>query len=320
MIKKILASILLLFVLLGLLFYAGPRVEVDTTLHPVTLPQDLEGYLRESEAKFSDMVPGAEKTIIWAGELGQKTPLSVLYLHGFSATRQETAPLSDNVAKKLGANLYYPRVTGHGRSGAAMAETTVNDWINDSHEALAIAQELGEKVIVIGVSTGGTGATWLATQADSENVLAFVLISPNFAPHDPSAEIMTGPWGEQMANLLIGPERSWEPDNELQGKYWTNRYPTKALLPMMAFVQLVRELDLEAVKQPMLVIYSPNDQVISPSMVEETFARFGSTNKKLIPIEKSQDPSNHVLAGDIIAPNDTPQIEQMILEFVSPLR
>lgn len=55
-------------------------------------------------------------------------------------------------------------------------------------------------------------------------------------------------------------------------------------------------------------------------MVEETFARFGSTNKKLIPIEKSQNPSNHVLAGDILAPNDTPKIEEMILDFVSPLR
>ena len=156
MIKKILGSIIMLFVLLGIVFYAGPRVEVDTTLQPINLPQDLEGYLRESEAKFSDIVPGTEKTIIWASEPGQKTPLSIRYLHGFSATRQEVAPLSDNLAAKLGANLYYPRVTGHGRSEAAMAETTVNDWINDSHEALLMAQEVGEKVIVIGEDVAGT--------------------------------------------------------------------------------------------------------------------------------------------------------------------
>ncbi|MGB0389360.1 MAG: alpha/beta hydrolase [Ardenticatenaceae bacterium] len=319
MIRKILLGVVVLLVVLGILFFAGPRVEVDTTLHPVELPQDLDAYLRESEAKFSDIVPGAEKTIIWAGEPGQKTPLSIVYLHGFSATRQETAPLSDNLAAKLGANLYYPRVTGHGRSGAAMAETTVNDWINDSHEALSIAQKLGEQVIVIGVSTGGTAATWLSTQPDREDVLAFVLISPNFAPRDPSAEIIIGPWGEQIATMLIGPERSWEPINEQQGKYWTHRYPTKAVLPMIAFVKVVREMELEAVKQPLLVIYSPNDQVINPTMVEETFARFGSANKKLIPIEEPQASDNHVLAGDIVAANDTPQIEKMILDFVSSL-
>jgi hypothetical protein len=39
-------------------------------------------------------VPGAEKKIIWAGEAAQKTPLSIVYLHGFSATRQERAPQS----------------------------------------------------------------------------------------------------------------------------------------------------------------------------------------------------------------------------------
>ena len=73
-----------------------------------------------------------------------------------------------------------------------MAETTVNDWANDNYEALAIGRELGEKVIVIGVSTGGTAATWLSMQPESEDVLAFVLISPNFGPKDLSAELIIG--------------------------------------------------------------------------------------------------------------------------------
>ncbi len=89
---------------------------------------------------------------------------------------------------------------------------------------------------------------------------------------------------------------------------------------MMAFVKLVRESNLEAIEHPVLVIYSPNDQVINPTLVEESFARFGSANKKLIPIQEPEDPDNHVLAGDILAPNDTAKIEQMILDFVSPLR
>ena len=156
-------------------------------------------------------------------------------------------------------------------------------------------------------------------QPESEDVLAFALISPNFGPKDLSAELIIGPWGEQIANLVIGPERSWEPINEQQGKYWATRYPSKALLPMMAFVKIVREMELEAVKQPMLVIYSPNDQVVNAPLIEEMFGRFGSTSKKLIPIEESEAPDNHVLAGDIVAPNDTPKVEDMIMDFISSL-
>jgi len=107
-------------------FLSGPRVAIDTTLQPVTLPADLDQYLTAAEARFSDITPGTEKTIVWAGEVGRRTPLSIVYLHGFSATRQETVPLPAQVAARLQANLFATRFTGHGRSGAAMLEGSVN--------------------------------------------------------------------------------------------------------------------------------------------------------------------------------------------------
>ncbi|MEJ2746635.1 MAG: alpha/beta fold hydrolase, partial [Anaerolineae bacterium] len=213
--------VLAFIVFIIVVFLAGPRVKVDTTLRPLTLPPDLDQYLAEAEARFDDIVPQAEKTIIWAGEPGQKTNLSIVYLHGFSATRQETAPLSDKLAAALGANLFYTRFTGHGRTGPALGQATVNDWLNDTIEALEIGRRIGEKVIIIGVSTGGTAATWLATQPHLDDVLALILISPNFAPADSHSEILTWPWGEQIARLVLGSESEWEPVNELHGLYWT---------------------------------------------------------------------------------------------------
>jgi esterase/lipase len=64
---------------------------------------------------------------VWANPDKTKTPCAIVYLHGFSATRQETAPLSDLVAAQLGAYLYYTRLAGHGRGGEAMAEPYAND-------------------------------------------------------------------------------------------------------------------------------------------------------------------------------------------------
>jgi pimeloyl-ACP methyl ester carboxylesterase len=241
-------------VIVVVVFLAGPRVKVDTTLRPFPLPDDLDTYLAESENRFDDIRPNTEKTIIWAGQPGQKTAVSIIYLHGFSATRQETAPLSDKLAAELGANLFYTRFTGHGRIGRALAEATVNDWLNDTMEALAIGRRLGERVIVIGVSTGATAATWLAAQPDLDDVLAFIFISPNYGPYDRSADILAWPWGEQIAIALIGPERNWEPSNEAHGRYWTLRYPTKALLPMIGLVKLTRQTDLSRIIRPILVI------------------------------------------------------------------
>ena len=297
-------------------FLVGPRVKIDTTLRPLTLPPDLDQYLAESEGRFDDIVPNTEKTIIWAGEPGQKTTVSIIYLHGFSATRQETAPLSDKVAAELGANLFYTRFTGHGRTGQAMAEATVNDWLNDTMEALAIGRRIGDKVIVIGVSTGATAAVWLAAQPDLNDVLAFVLISPNFAPHDRLAAILTWPWGEQIAKAFIGPERNWEPSSEEHGRYWTLHYPTKALLPMMGLVKLVSQTDLSRITRPVLIIYSPQDEVVNPRRAEAAFAQMSQADKQIIAITRTANESNHVLVGDITAPDKTDGIAAMILKFV----
>jgi esterase/lipase len=310
---------LLAFFALGfIVLLAGPRVKIDTTIRPFTLPDDLDQYLAEAESQFDDIRPNTEKTIIWANEPGQKTAVSIIYLHGFTATRQETAPLSDRLAVELGANLFYTRFTGHGRTGQALAEATVNHWLNDTMEALAIGRRLGERVIVVGVSTGATAATWLAAQPDLDDLLAFILISPNYAPYDRSAVILTWPWGKQIATAVIGPERDWEPSNEEHGRYWTPRYPTKALLPMMGLVKLVRQTHLALITRPILVIYSPQDQVIDPRSIETTFARMGQADKQIIAVTRNDGESNHVLAGDITAPDKTDEIMQMAFDFIRP--
>jgi hypothetical protein len=88
--SKLVVYLIILFVGIIVLFLAGPRVPIDQRIRPITLPDDLDNYLAASEARFTDIRPGTEKTIVWANPSEKdKTPVSIVYLHGFSATRQE---------------------------------------------------------------------------------------------------------------------------------------------------------------------------------------------------------------------------------------
>jgi esterase/lipase len=89
---------------------------------------------------------------------------------------------------------------------------------------------------------------------------------------------------------------------------------------MMGLVKFVRDSDLESIKKPVLVIYSPNDQVVNSEEVERGYARIGSDIKEIQPIADSGNPENHVLAGDILAPNNTEAVKNLILDFISRLQ
>lgn len=314
--------IILIVIIVFSLFLLGPRVPVDPHIRTFEIPnlEELDNYLRLSEQCFADIIPGTEKTVIWADPANkQKTPVSIVYIHGFSASRQETAPLSERIAKELGANLFYTRLTGHGRGGTAMAEASVNDWLNDAVEALEIGRRIGEKVLVIATSTGATLATWLATYGPSEEVVGYVLISPNYMPSKTEAWILTWPWAKYLVPLVFGKIWHWTPVNELHGYYWAQDYPITANMTLMALVRFVRRLDFTRIQHPVLVLLSPNDKIVKPAHTEKFYTRLGSSIKQKVYIEDSQDPREHVIAGDILSPNTTNRLAGIIVEFVKPL-
>jgi esterase/lipase len=309
---------------LGAAFMAGPRNPFGSdTPTPRAAPEPrretLDGWLAASEARFSDIRPGLQKGIVWRSPAHTRTDWSVVYLHGFSASRSETAPLADQVAQQLGANLFYTRLAGHGRSGPAMGEASAQDWLADTVEAVRIGQTLGERVLVIGVSTGATLASWLALQPQGAQVAAYAFVSPNFGPRDKRSEIINGPWGQRIALALEGETRGWTPQDPREAQAWTTRYPTRALFPMMALVKHVRDSDLAQFRTPVLMLYSETDQTVDPAETLAAFARIGSAQKKLQLIDYSESQGQHVLAGDIRAPRATGPMARTIAAWVLAL-
>lgn len=302
----------------GLVFLSGPRINLDYSPRPLDLPEDLDAYLQATEARYPDIVAGTEKQIVWANSSKQQTQYAVVFLHGFSASRQEIAPLPAALAQSLGANLFATRFHGHGRGGPAMLEGSVNDWLNDAQEALEIGKRLGQNVIVIGLSTGGSAATWLAAQNDPK-LAACVLISPNYGLANASGALLAWPWGGHLAEWVIGKEREWKPLNAEQAKYWTWKYPVRALLPMMGMVKTVQSLNFEQIMTPTLMIYSPQDKVVNTRITNSYFQRLGAPHKKRWLYTQSPDPEQHVIAGDIVSPGTTATLRDGILAFIQEL-
>jgi pimeloyl-ACP methyl ester carboxylesterase len=319
MLRKFAWTVVALVLVATMVFALGPRTPVDTTItfDPAAIGSDPDAYLAAEEAKVPGIRDGLQKEIVWAfSQSKAKTPYAVVYVHGFSASKGEVRPLPDMVATALGANLFYTRLTGHGQGGEAMASASVNAWVNDFAEALAIGRAIGEKVILISTSTGGGLVTWGAVQPHLyDNVSHVVLISPNYGVRASGSFLLTMPWAKQLAELVAGEERSWEPVNEAHAKYWTTSYPTRALLPMAELTKLASNIVVEKATVPALFIISDNDKVVRPDITRLMEARWGGP-QGLVVVEKTGDPSNHVIAGDALSPETTAILAERIIAWI----
>ena len=305
---------------LALAILLGPReeAELDFFFDADQIGQDIDAYLATQESRFDDITPGVEKRVIWAGTPGARTPLSIVYVHGFSATSEEIRPVPDHLAATLGANLVFTRLTGHGRSGAALAEATVADWTRDVTEALELGRRTGEEVIFLSTSTGGTLVAALLARAQvlTEDVKGAIFVSPNFALNNPAAPLLTWPWARYWIPLIAGETRSFEPANNDQATYWTTQYPIVATLPLAALVKEVETFDFSLTLVDALFWYHPDDQVVRADATDRVISawRRGFADADVITpdLGATDDPFAHVVTGDILSPDQTDRtVDQM---------
>ncbi len=293
----------------GLIATTPPRLDY---IPPVDDNPDLSAMVRDSVA---GLIPGTEKRLMWHnGE--QRTEWSVVALHGFSASRQETAPLAEMVANSLGANLFETRFTAHGLKQNALVDVSAEEWLDDVADALTVGGMIGDKVVVLAVSNGATMAVSMLDHPTMQAVDALVMLSPNFSPADPKSLWITRPGGPLLLKLISGNTRSWEAYNERQALYWTTSYPTKTLIQVMRSVDRAKKKIETAIAPRVQVFYSPDDEVISVPALLAAFDEIQSPQKEINTVLEVGTPSAHILAGDIISPNNTSAIAEQIVNFI----
>lgn len=229
--------------------------------------------------------------------------------------------MPDNVARALGANLVFTRFRGHGRDGEAMAEARAGDWMADVAEALAIGRKVGQEVIVIATSTGGTVAAVAAhDQGLMRDVKGIAFVSPNFGLKAAGAKLLTMPGARYWVPLVAGRTRAFEPRNDRHAQEWTTSYPMEAVMPLAALVKHAAGLDYGAVSVPALFYYSEEDAVLDASAADAVREDWGGPVTHAVPeLGPGVDPAAHVIAGDILSPGNTEAATEVILDWIGEL-
>lgn len=319
--KTMLHIILAIAGILLLLWLLGPRQRISSLSIPLPeVPENWEDLWITSESAHNDLKDGVAKQVIWANPGTRAvTEWSVVYLHGFSTSRQEISPVCEKVAQAMGANLYFNRFKGHGHiTPDPMAQVDLDDWMEDTAEALAIGSRIGNKVLLIGSSHGALLALWAAHHYPDSPIGALVLLAPNFAPSDKRARLLLQPWARQIIPSIMGPRNS-EPQNSSHAYFWHLRYPIEALFPLMAQVDYMDRLDLSTIPHPVLMFYAEDDQIVQSPLIIKRFAGLKNPHNRLQLVEGCGDRNQHTLAGDILSPATTTSVVDAILAYVVEL-
>lgn len=288
----------------------------------VELPENLDAYLVSREAAVRGLIDGDRKEIVWAGARGARTPLSIIYIHGWQGSPHDYASVLNPVAKEMGANIFCTRLKGHCVSTEEIAAVTLDDWLDDVREAMEIGRRIGERVIVTGTSMGGDLALWLAAQKPPA-LAGVVLFSCAVQPRDTRSEMLLWPWPFRNLILRIASGKynsmSFRTDlyptgnPELFARYNPPRYRSESTLHLMTVVRLVRRVPLESITVPSLWLYSEQDEAVDIPTMKRFYARMGGASKRMVQVTAAHA---HMLAGDMFQPETTGEVIGDITSFL----
>jgi esterase/lipase len=283
---------------------ARPRWEKTPVVVP-SEPMALETYVANQESKHR-LKPDNEARIIWADSTKKKTLYSVVYLHGFSASHKEGDPVHLQFAKEFGCNLYLARLADHGvDTTEQLLYFTADRWWQSSKEALAIGKAIGENVILMSTSTGGTMAILLAAEYP-DDVYAMINMSPNIAVNDANAWLLNNPWGLQIARVVLGSDYQVIKYDSARQIYWNSKYRIESLVQMEEMLEdKMNKLTFEKVKCPSLTLYyykneKEQDPTVKVSAMLEMHKQLGTPDslKVAVPVPNA---GFHVIGSYLVS-------------------
>ena len=282
-------------------------------------PGELEKFVAANESKHK-LKPDNEARIVWADSTKRKTEYSVVYLHGFTASEEEGNPVHLDFAKKFGCNLYLSRLADHGIDTTETLMYFNGDRFWESaKKAMMIGKAIGEKVIIMSTSTGGTVALMLAGEYP-EDVHALISLSPNIAVNNGTIWLANNPWGLQIARKVVGSDYQVITDfEEPRLQYWNAKYRLEAVSALQEMIEdKMNKSTFEKVKCPSLTLYyykseTEQDPTVKVSAILEMNSQLGTPAD--MKVEKAIPNAGAHVIGSKMTSKDLPAVEQAVDQF-----
>ena len=280
-------------------YFSGPKPnfdKVDGQFEPSKIAiQTVSKTIEKENAALENLKENCDKAILWHKDSIHKTEYAVVFLHGFSACAFEGNPIVTDFARDFGCNLYLHRFPQHGLNDDESFKTiTPKIWVESAKEALNIAANLGEKIIVMSSSTGGILSSYLAAE-NPDLIYAQFLYSPNFALANPASFLLNNHWGLPLLRQLEGGNYHYIKEMSDEAKpHWTTTYRIEGIVALQDLIeQTMTNATFKKIHSPTFIGYyykneKEKDNVVSIDRMKAFYdlIQTPKTQKRIVPFSE----------------------------------
>ncbi|MEU3497285.1 alpha/beta hydrolase [Kitasatospora cineracea] len=220
------------------------------------------------------LLPGAEPYRRAGG------PVGVLLVHGFTGSPQSMRPWAEHLAE-AGLTVSVPLLPGHGTRWQDLQPTRWEDWYATVGAAFEELAADCEQVFVCALSMGGSLALKLAAE-HGDRISGLVLVNPSVRSDNPATVLL--PVLRHLLPSLPGVAGDIALPGAAEVGY--DRLPLHAAWSLSKLWEGVQR-GMPAVTQPVLLMHSPQDHVVSPRNSALVLARISSTDVTELLLERS---------------------------------
>ena len=229
----------------------------------------------------------------------------ILLLHGFTATCAQMRPLGDAL-RNAGYTVSAPLLPGHGTTIEDMERSNWKEWLSTARQAYVSLQARVDKIIVAGLSMGGTIALLLAEEYMPDGCVA---IAPAISLRNKTAWFAGLAW--PFMPRTEGGSRDRGEDYLYSLDVCYGATPVKKVADLNR-LRAQAKRNLAMIACPLLVIQPEKDETVDPRGNKIVMSGVQSKEKSLLLLENSP----HVCT---LGP-DRERLNRAVLEFIEGIR